>query len=147
MNDTKLTPTEFFATLLFHRPGSTARELKDAYLRYQDKEPQQKVVKKVYSWETEKYRKTLVRKYASQYNSYFYASHKPAWKGHYGTVWSNGRQLGRLWRSKLQDGVQHFFLLPLGYRKIAVTSDGRPIDLTLYLSKQLSFSFEPRKCA
>ena len=147
MDDMKLTPTEFFATLLFHRPGLTARELVDAYLRHQEKDPLARTTKKKFSWSNERWRDTTVRKWADSYNSYFYAPHKGPWQGVYGMIGSNGRQLGRLWKSRLQDGVQHFFLLPKGYRKIVVTTDGRPLDLTYYLSKQLSFSFEPRKCA
>jgi len=147
MNDMKITPTQFFATLLFHRPGLTAREMVDAYLTYDGKDPCEKRKTKVFSWSTEKWRDARVRKWAGWYSSYFYTKHSESWKSKYGMVGGNGRQLGRLWKSTEQSGTKKFFLLPLGYRKIAITTDGKPLNLTYYLSKQLSFSFEPPKCA
>ena len=141
-----LTPTEFFATLLFNRPGLTAKQLRDAYLRYTDRDPCEKVTKERYVYRGYKrghWVEKKVFRWAGWYSSYFYTPYQGKNRG-----WnSNGRQLGRLWKSGGSEKVKIFFLLPKGYRKVVIGVDGMPLDLSQSLSTQLSFQWDQRKCA
>jgi hypothetical protein len=130
----KLRPLQFFATLLFNQPGLTARKLRDAYLRYSDRDPDAVKWDKFKRWDrvngdTAGWTKI----WRGYYSDYFYTSYNK---------W-NSKQLNRYWRATNHEkGPRTYTLMPQGYTKVALGLLGHPPDLTQYLSVQLELPMD-----
>ena len=125
----KLKPLQFFATLLFNQPGLTARQIRDAYLRYTGRDPNEVRWNKFKRWDRVNGDSAGWTKiWRGYYSDYFYTPYNK---------W-NSKQLGRYWQATLHGrSPRTFSLMPMGYRKVALGPAGMPLDLTVYLAHQL----------